>query len=333
MTPDYALTRVPVDDAASVAVARTHVSRLGEGLSGELVERARIITSELGHNQLRYGRLGELTLMRVGDGLDVIAADAGTGLADPGTAFSGTGPSGGGGLAIGLAGVRRLAHAVDVESRWLEGLTIRARIREAEAPPLAEHALVGRPHPDETESGDDAVVLDRADGRRLVVMADGLGHGSEARKASSRAIEVARQQVDASPLAILDAMDRRLRGTRGAAVGVVVLGAEQAEICVAGNIRALITRLDGDTHHARSVPRVIGAGRGRTLRVDTPDLTRGDRLILATDGLPERALVRLHSRGSPPLQTASVLLRDHGRTTDDVTILVTTLSVSASAKT
>lgn len=318
---------LPIDDEASVSDARRRVRDQGRaiGLTMPRVEEAAIVVSELAHNQLRYGRLGEIgvrTFERGGHpGLEILATDSGSGLADPLGAFRGT-PGAGPGLGMGLAGVRRLAREVDVVTRAREGLTITARILPDEAPRRPEVSIVGRPHPDEHQSGDDALVV-RTNEHIVVALADGLGHGPNARLASSRAMRCVAERADLSPIDILAECDVLLRGTRGTALAVarVDLADDTVTISVAGNIRAGLFDSDGGQRFGFA-PRVLGTGRGRRLREETV-ARRGRALVLFSDGLPERtdpSLDQAGVRGWPHALAARLLAR-HARDTDDATVL------------
>ena len=82
------------------------------------------VASELAHNQLSHAVRGFVEVretLRGGDrGIEVIAADAGRGIADPARALEGRGSSGSS-LGVGLAAVLELADEVDIDVRLGEG--------------------------------------------------------------------------------------------------------------------------------------------------------------------------------------------------------------------
>lgn len=309
----------PIDDAASISVMRQQVRSLGEGLPDELIERAALVVSELGHNQLRYARLGEMSLTRVGDdGLDIVAMDSGPGLGDPAMAFSGGGPTLGG-LGVGLAGVRRAANGLDVISRADEGLWITARVRSKGLRGGREFVLLGRPHPDEHKSGDDAGVV-RVGSGAVAVVADGLGHGPLARIAARAAVRTVLSDPKADPVTLLERCDRELRGTRGAAVGIARVDRDEITVAIGGNIRGLLVGPD-QSDRLLSVPRILGSRVvGRRFREMRRPFV-GATLLLASDGVSERGLPRSHPAQGWPLSLAAHLMHRHGRANDDVTVL------------
>ena len=180
-----------IDDQASVAVVREALRRLGTaaGLPSVRFEALIAAASELGHNQLAHGYRGWMAVRAISRdgvaGLEVIAFDGGRGITDPTAALRGEGRATGS-LGVGLSAAYRLSDEIDFDVRLGEGTYAAAR-KFATPLPRTEVAIFGRPIAGERESGDDAAFV-RTDGALLVGMADGLGHGSEAREASARAM-------------------------------------------------------------------------------------------------------------------------------------------------
>lgn len=320
--------RVPIEDTASVLVARQTARELAASLRlpVEVQERAALVVSELGHNQLRHARLGEIEIRPVRrddhDGLHILATDTGEGLAEPIRAFRGALRLTGEGLGVGLAAVRRASTSLDVHTRHGEGLVVEAHLFSQGAPIGLQYAVVGHPHPDEPRSGDDAIVVRTAD-RILAVLADGLGHGPEARRAASLACRCCRDHADRAVEQMLSACDAPLRGTRGSAVAAAAidLRTDTVSVCIAGNVRVGLYRADHGQRFAYT-PCVLGRGQGRTLR--TMSLPRNGRtLVLFTDGLPERTdpTVERAAIAGWPLPLASRLLDRFAQGRDDATVI------------
>jgi len=308
---------IPIDDEASVSVLRQHLREVGEGLDPELVARAATVASELGHNQLRYGKLGEVAVHRHPAGLELVASDSGPGLRQPSRAFSGDGHISHQGLGIGLAGVRRQSDGLDVQSRRNEGLLIRARFGTF-SPHIREAVLLGHPHPQEWHSGDDGAVI-RTETAQIAVLADGLGHGPAAREAARLALHTVRSNADLPPVEILELCDRALRRTRGAAMAIARIQGDTVTIGIAGNVRAVVLR-PRDAIRVPAISRVVGIGRGRRF-AQTEHPLLGATLLLASDCLPERVLPTSLVRPGWPLSLADQLIQEHGRDNDDVTVL------------
>jgi anti-sigma regulatory factor (Ser/Thr protein kinase) len=328
------LETIDVEDEASVALVRAAVRRHGaaQGLAHEAIESLATAASELGMNQLRHARDGEIAVRPVQrggvPGVEVVAADRGPGIADPGAALLGErGATGGGGLGVGFSAAYRLVDELDADIRWGEGTCIRAR---RFATPLArsEVAVLGRPHPDSSESGDHAAVV-RGDDDLLIAVVDGLGHGRPARAAADVAVATVLAAVPAGlPLdALLAACDRELVPTRGAVMAAARLRprARTLEHAAAGNVMSRVVKADGTTFILRTAARILGGGRrpGR-LAAETVPLAAGDTLLMYSDGLRSNLELgdgrQAHRR--PVLALADELFRSHVRGTDDALLLV-----------
>ena len=331
---------IDVRDEASVSVARERARALGAaaGLDREAIESLAIVVSELGVNQLRHARLGELALgptSRGGvPGVEVVALDSGFGIADPTAALRGARERpAGASLGAGLAGVLRLADEVDVAVRWGAGTCVWARKFARVPPRRSEVAIVSRPCEGEAVCGDEATFTRIGD---VVVVggADGLGHGHAAREASLRATAVLRAEVDralaerAAPDALLREIDVALRGTRGAVMAVARIDPDRRTIEQAslGNVSAQLVRPSG-SHRFGSLAGVLGTRRPGpmpALPLEATPTAPGDALVLFTDGLSTRAtladdhdLARQH-----PLVIAHQMILRFGRRNDDALVLV-----------
>jgi anti-sigma regulatory factor (Ser/Thr protein kinase) len=316
-------------DGGSVAQARERVRAVGrsQGLPEPEVERMAIVVSELGNNQLAHAHGGAIAVLPIERGglrgLEVIAADRGQGIASPTAALRG-GESPSGSLGQGLASVVRLADEVDFDVRWTEGTCIRARKYLKPPPYRCEVAVLSRPYPGEPLSGDHALWVWGREGL-LVAVADGLGHGREAREAADRAMELLREQPLLTPEVLLERCDAGLKGTRGAAVGVVRWergSGALAHACV-GNVSGMVCR-PGEVSTMPCTAGTLGIAQPRTriARFES-SLRAGDLLVMHTDGLATRTtvedavLLRRH-----PLEVAHELMQRFGKNSDDALVLV-----------
>src|SRR5258708_1214396 len=184
----------PTRDEASIVLMREQARPIAKGLGWNdgVAGALATIVSELAHNQLHHARDGVVAIREIARGavigLEIIAADRGLGLDDPTGAIDGisTRP---GGLGIGLSGAMRLADEIDFDVRLGQGTCLRARKFPQRVSRRREVAILSRPCEGERVDGDDAIALRTRRGLRLA-LADGLGHGPEARIAAARAIEV-----------------------------------------------------------------------------------------------------------------------------------------------
>jgi anti-sigma regulatory factor (Ser/Thr protein kinase) len=316
-------------DEGSVSAARERVRTVGraQGLAEPEVERMAIVVSELARNQLAYAHGGAVAVLPVTrrgvPGVEVIAADKGKGIADPTAALSGQGNVTGS-MGAGLAGVVRQADEVDFDVRWGEGTCVRARKYATPPPYRSEVGLLGRAYPGEPLSGDHGLWI-WSEEALVVGVVDGLGHGSEAREAADRAMELMRERPSLAPEQMLEHCDVGLQGTRGAALGVVRLDRQNgalSQACV-GNIATLVCR-PGQVDAMSCTPGVLGISRQRARATrGVSRLRPGEMLVMHTDGLSTRTtvedavLLRRH-----PLEVAHALMRSFSKNHDDALVLV-----------
>lgn len=318
---------------ASDARVRRHAVDLaerlgfGEGRAGEVA----IVASELTTNLARHAGGGAVALRRLragpAVGIGLLALDEGPGIADLGEARR-DGRSSRATLGIGLGAIERLSSASEIYSLPGKGTVVDARIWAVDPPPEAsggpEVAGLVRAMTNEDVCGDAGLALEQ-DGKRILVLADGLGHGPLAASASRAAIHVAVEDGGASPAALLAAMHRRMRHTRGAAVAVVIVdrAAGVARFAGVGNVAAWIAH-EGGRRGMASEPGIVGGQLRKEPREETFELPEAALVVLHSDGLTDRwDLARypgLRSRSAAVL--AGVLLRDAGIRHDDASVLV-----------
>src|SRR5262245_3183217 len=283
-------------DEASVSSARQLVREVGrrQNLTNDLIERVALIASELTHNQLAHAKQGYFAVKpieRAGlRGLEVIAADIGPGIEKPTVAvrddFSTSGS-----LGAGLGAVCRMADEVEFDNRIEEGTCVVARKFQATTEALSsEFAIMGRPYPGEGISGDDGVVL-RSDSGFVAGVADGLGHGPDAREASNRAIETLMGMREAGLDQIVVALHNELMGTRGCVMNIIrfIQNEGMLESMAVGDVHSQLYTLR-DAHFFTSTPLILGEGRGlpQKVRIERVPVSPGSVLVMFTDGLKSR---------------------------------------------
>jgi len=125
------VTRIPVVSDQDIVVARQKGRVLAQqrGFSNSNLTLIATAISELARNILRYAKRGEMTLGILQnngrDGLVVVAADKGPGIADVTRALE-LGYSTSGSLGLGLPGVRRLMDDFEIVSKLGKGTTVTA---------------------------------------------------------------------------------------------------------------------------------------------------------------------------------------------------------------
>lgn len=179
------------------------------------------------------------------------------------------------------------------------------------------------PKPGEKISGDNWI-SQYSDGRTLLLVADGLGHGPDAAAASQLACDVFNANCHLPLLQIIAAIDKGLRKSRGAAIAIASI--DEANRCVRfaglGNINALILTASKN-HHLLSHDGTAGMSHYRVQEHVYPWPSDG-LLMMHSDGLASRwdmssypGLLAKH-----PSLIASALYRDYTRGYDDVTVVV-----------
>jgi anti-sigma regulatory factor (Ser/Thr protein kinase) len=320
---------IPVIDEASVALVRARVREeagrvgLGEVPTGAIVT----VASELAHNQLRHARGGAVFVReaRRGEslGIEVVAADGGSGIRDVARALEGRQPSKES-LGAGLSAVFRLADEVDVDVRDHEGTCVWARKFESASSRRLRVGVYGRPYPGERCSGDDAAFVRLGD--ELVVGAvDGLGHGEAARQASVAAARLLLERPHVAPDALLMTCDEQLRGTRGAVMAVGRIdGAGSVTMAGVGNVGASIHGTGPSWRFGGSSFFLGAGGRAPRIGIERSRIQERGVLVLFSDGIRSSfdlsrdfALLREH-----PIVIAQHVVEQYGRRDDDALAIV-----------
>lgn len=320
-------------DQASVSSARQQIRDLASAIAmpASALDPLLLVATELTQNQLAHAGRGWLLINTIErqdtSGIELVAADRGPGMLAPADALRGKtqAPNG---LGAGLGAVLRLAEEVDIDTRVGEGTCIWARKFNAPVSKQRQVAIYARHHPHELSSGDDAWFL-RTEDTLMLAVADGLGHGPDARLAATRAVAcLAETRLD-TPDAILQHSHAALRSTRGAVMAVVHLPLSagstevQGRAASVGNVSVRVvgpgvaTRVGGSSF-TLGTPSPLSRVRGETLH-----LRSWDALIAFTDGISSRAeLADTDLLLDHPMFAAQALMDRHAVAHDDALILV-----------
>jgi anti-sigma regulatory factor (Ser/Thr protein kinase) len=319
--------RFAVEDSSQVGEARRAARVLADELGFDEATGGRLAigVTELGTNLVRHAGGGALLLGVDGAAVQLLSLDRGPGM-DLARCL-GDGYSTAGTAGTGLGAVKRLADRFSAFSLPAAGAVIAARFG---GPPAHDFgsagfsvAGIGLPAPGEQVSGDGWGVR-ALDGRLLLMMADGLGHGPEAAEASDLALALFQRLPATSPAALLEDAHATMHSTRGAAVAIadIAAGAAQLVLAGAGNI----------------VGRLISGIGDRSLLTQPGTLgVQMRRLQDSVHAWPEHAILVMHSDGivsrwslagaagllqCEPIVIAGWILRDHCRGRDDATVVV-----------
>lgn len=315
-------------DDASLSHVRERVREVAaaQGLSRDDAERLATATTELGRNQLRHavgGRIAVRAVTRSGvGGVEVIAADRGSGIADPARALAGV-PRSHGSLGVGLASVRELTHEIDIDVRLDEGTCLAIRRFAVEPTRRSEVGIFGRPIAGETRNGDHAAFV-RHDDTLVAAVCDGLGHGPPARVASTAAIGIFREHAASPPSEILGQCHRALGPTRGAVMAIARTRLGEIETASVGNVTVEVVgpreakRFGGSSF-------VLGSPQpGHRIHLDRASTQGRDLLLMFTDGITSRASIKDDPAllWQHPVVIAQHVEEKYGKESDDILVLV-----------
>jgi anti-sigma regulatory factor (Ser/Thr protein kinase) len=324
---------VSLSDFSSTAEARRAGARMAAslGLNETKSGQTAIVITEAARNAVVYGGGGQLLLSgtksKSETRMEIVALDRGPGIADLSRALQ-DGYSTGGTPGTGLGAIKRMAEVFDIFSN-AQGTAVFARIEQPEngaAPSYkssVELAGLVSPIAGETVSGDNLAWEINGD-RCIVLMADGLGHGSLAAQAADEAVRVFRLHSAESPASLISRLHDALKKTRGAAAAVAEVRPPSGTLTYAGvgNIAGSIlshTLSRSLVSHNGTLGHVMA--RVQEFKVEWP---KDGILVMHSDGLQSRwDLSRypgLLSR--QPALIAGVLLRDFRRERDDASVLV-----------
>ncbi|SCL24072.1 Anti-sigma regulatory factor (Ser/Thr protein kinase) [Micromonospora nigra] len=317
-----------VDDGGTGSAAR----RAAERLAGQLgFDEARtadlsIVVAELTSNLVKHAQDGMLLLRPVRAeqeaGVELVAIDSGPGMADV-TDSARDGHSTTGTLGIGLGAIVRQASWFDAYSRPGRGTVIAVRVWPGQDPGRAWVDGLTRPLTGETVSGD-GCAWRIVDGRRQVLVSDGLGHGPLAAAATDAALAAFRVAPAAPPTEVVAHLHRSMAHTRGAALAVAEPDPETGLLRYAGlgNITGALLTSDG-RRGLVSLPGIAGHQRPVIRGYEYP-FDAGSLLVMHSDGVVDRWRLDdypgLAERS--PLVVAATVLRDAGTRRDDAGVLV-----------
>ncbi len=183
---------------------------------------------------------------------------------------------------------------------------------------IASQALRGQ-----SISGDTPAFIEFSDGL-LVAAIDGLGHGTEAAKASQQAAEVLGNCANQSVTSAVKQCHEQIQNTRGVVMSVASFNATDNTMTwlSVGNVEAYLLRADF-SHRDKRFILMRGGVVGQSLpplREETLDVSSGDTLVMATDGIRSGFTQGLDPRASPQ-EIADKILAHFAKETDDALVI------------
>jgi serine/threonine protein phosphatase PrpC len=201
--------------------------------------------------------------------------------------------------------------------------TMRSASTEGMETPEFDIGVAVRPLFGEPVAGD-ATSIVRAGRRLAVALADGLGHGPEARASADRALHALNSRVFDSLQEGLQAAHQAVRGRRrGAVLAVARFDADASNVTFAGvgNIDLIV--LDGAVRRLVARHGMLGGNLPRII-VESVPFDPGSLALMCSDGI---AIGTDHDRyagldGLSAQALAEAIVREAGRDSDDATAVV-----------
>ncbi|QIJ60767.1 SpoIIE family protein phosphatase [Streptomyces sp. JB150] len=323
---------IPVHDSTRVRDVRVaaEAACAEANLGAPRTAAAALVATELATNLLKHADGGRMVINLVEEpdttneaadrAVQIVSVDHGPGIGDVAEAIRDGRTTAASSLGAGLGTCLRVSDDFDLHSRRGRGTVAVARVGALPAAPHAPSrapagprvggvnlALAGAEH-----SGD-AFGWIRCGALLTLVLADGLGHGVPAARASSAALDELRRLAALPPADILRRLHERLRHTRGAAVAVAQLdtGTGRLHFAGVGNVGARLRTPDG-WQPLISQPGIVGARFPASVPLQQAPWTADSLLVLHSDGLPSR-WTPPGDPGLPahdPAVVAAVVLRD-----------------------
>lgn len=320
---------IAITHTSDIAAARRVGQRIAQELGFDNIRAGQlaIVISEAATNMLKHAGEGRIALTAVygggAEGIEVLAFDRGPGIGNLAQALR-DGVSSVGTAGTGLGALKRLSDQFDVYAPRGKGAVFCMRLWRAGAalPPL-QWGAVCLPVGGETACGD-AWAVRTEGGRCTLLLADGLGHGPEASKASAAAVAALSLHPAAAPADLMEACHQALRATRGAALAVAQLDAVTGQLHFAGvgNVSACVID-QGPRRQLVSHNGIVGHNMRKVQQFTVP-CAPGALVVLASDGIATQCDLETYPglAACDPAVIAAVLLRDHARGRDDACVLV-----------
>ncbi|WP_334189257.1 ATP-binding SpoIIE family protein phosphatase [Noviherbaspirillum sp.] len=330
----------PIGELGEVSAARRAGVSLARrlGFDETIAGRLALLITESATNIVKHATRGQIILRVISqqsrDGIEVIALDSGPGITNLASSMR-DGTSTAGTYGVGLGAIRRLSDDFDIYTGPGRGTIVwmqlwkdaagngRQSLNERNERDEWEVGVICLPLASEDECGDDWEVVHHGPGSLSVMVADGLGHGPDAARASRGAVNVILQSGQSSPAKVLHDAHAALNGTRGAAVAVACISTLSGQLHFAGvgNVEARI--LDGDAgRNMVSHNGIVGSNLRKVQEFAFPWLQES-MLVMHSDGLGTRWNLANYPGLSArhPALVAAVLYRDFARSRDDVAVL------------
>lgn len=324
--------RLVIDDASQVAEARRRAVALAASLGFDETRAGAVAlaVTEAATNLIKHATRGEIIAGRIADGagpgMEFYVVDRGPGIANVAASLR-DGESSAGSPGLGLGSLTRLTSSFELYTERGKGTVLHFEVYAEPQPDGrpggVEAAAVCVPKSGEDVAGD-TWLLREGKGRAVLLVADGLGHGTDAAAAAAAARKFVWDHWEREPAELIDGIHHALKSTRGAAAAVVALKADSGvgTYCGVGNI-ACSVRAGGLSRSLVSHNGTLGHVLRKIQEFSFPFPPQAV-LVAASDGITTRWNLADYpglEHRSPAL-IAGTIFRDHERRSDDATVAV-----------
>jgi len=325
-----------IDDRSHLSVLKREVHRLSVqcGLTEKKVAEIDIVVAEIGSNIIKHAAGGEVLVMLTDapqPAIEIIGIDSGPGISDLARMMQ-DGMSTTNTLGHGLGAIKRLSDFVQVYSVKGSGTILLSRfyLKTQELfpspKPGPEIRTILVPKPGEKACGDGFFVNPDRTGIRAF-LGDGLGHGVEANKAVSEAINSFRYCMLPDLGDVLREIHTDVKKTRGLVGSIAIYNYKSRSwrICGVGNIHTRVwTAAASKTYLPYNG--IIGHNMPRTIneQLIEHEVGKDQILIMCSDGIRTRWDMMKYPgifRYDMSILAAAIY-RDNARKTDDMSVVI-----------
>ena len=330
-----AAVSILIEEASKTAEARRTAREmaLDFGMDAPAAEHVAIVATEACTNLLKHAGGGQILLQTSTEEsdrppvLELLAVDQGPGMANLDTCLR-DGYSTASSPGQGLGAIQRMSTQSDIYTLPGKGTAVLARWSAARPalnlPRGIQLGAVNVAKPGEEACGD-AWGASWNDGELIILVADGLGHGLEARLASAEAVRQLYENPELGPKPLLARIHQALRSSRGAAVAAARIDTGRGKLTFAGlgNISGRIYNGSESRQNLVSLNGTAGHQCEKIQEFSYP-WPEGALLVLHSDGLATGTTLDAYPglAARDPVLIAGVLYRGFTRDRDDATVVV-----------
>ena len=306
---------------------------LSLGMDDGGAEHVAIVATEACTNLLKHATRGQILLQTTTEEsdalplLELLALDQGPGMSNLDQCLQ-DGYSTGGSPGEGLGAIQRMSKQSDIYTLTGKGTVVLGRWWLSKngwkRASTFRVGAVNVPKPGEEVCGDSWGAA-RSGEDLVIVVADGLGHGPDARMASSEAVRQLYENPDLPPKAMLMRIHEALRSTRGAAAAVARIDSVRGKLTYTG-IGNIAARIYSGSEGRQNLVSLNGIAGHQCERIQEFNYVWPEEglLVLHSDGLSTGTGMESYPglAARDPALIAGVLYRDFCRGRDDATVVV-----------